>query len=110
MDVATLGAVGTIVVGIAAAAAALIGQRGQSRAAHTGVVMTGYGGLVDNLQEERDRLTAKVTENERLLAEAYAALAGAAADKAQLQTQITELTLENARLREQITQLGGTPP
>ncbi|MER7813785.1 hypothetical protein [Streptomyces sp. NPDC096153] len=72
--------------------------------------MTGYGGLVDNLQEERDRLTAKVTENERLLAEAYAALAGERADKAQLQTQITELTLENARLREQITQLGGTPP
>lgn len=103
MDAATIGAVATIVVGLAAASAALIGQRSNARATHQGVVMTGYGGLVNELQEERSDLRAK-------LAEAYAELAGERADKAQLQAQITQLHGEIADRDRRIAQLEGSPP
>lgn len=109
MDAATLGAVGTIVVGLAAAAAAIVGQRGANRASQSGAVLGGYSTLVDNLQEERDKLRDRIVENERLLAAAYAELAHERADKAALQTQITTLTAENERLRERIVELGGQP-
>ncbi|MFD0146222.1 MULTISPECIES: hypothetical protein [unclassified Streptomyces] len=109
MDAATLAAVGSITVGIVAAAAAAIGQRGANRANQSGAVLGGYSTLVDNLQEERDKASAKIAENERLLAAAYAELAGERADKAALQAQIMELTAENTRLRERITELGGQP-
>ncbi|MGW7248806.1 hypothetical protein [Streptomyces decoyicus] len=109
MDAATLGAVGTIVVGLAAAAAALVGQRGANSASQSGAVLGGYSTLVDNLQEERDKAQSKLAENELLLAAAYAELAGERADKAALQTQITTLTAENARLRDRIVELGGQP-
>ncbi|MDJ0460571.1 hypothetical protein [Streptomyces sp. H27-C3] len=100
MDAATLAAVGTIVVGLAAATAAWIGQRSSARATHQGVVLTGYGGLVDQLQEERDRLQAKLTA-------AYADLAGERADKAALQAQITALQAEIAARDRRIAELGG---
>jgi septal ring factor EnvC (AmiA/AmiB activator) len=109
VDAATLGAVGTIIVGIAAAAAALIGQRGATRASQSGVVISGYGGLVNELQEERADLRTKLSEAERLLAAAYAELAGERADKARLQGQITELNAEITRLRDRIAELGGQP-
>ncbi|MEV8394845.1 MULTISPECIES: hypothetical protein [unclassified Streptomyces] len=109
MDVATLGAVGTIVVGLAAAAAAVVGQRGANRASQSGAVLGGYSTLVDNLQEERDKLRDRLVENERLLAGAYAELASERADKAALQGQITTLTTENRQLRERIVELGGQP-
>lgn len=107
MDAATLGAVGTIVVGLAAAAAALIGHRGANAASQSGVVISGYGGLVNELQEERDKLQTKLTENEVRLAAAYVELASERADTAAAQAQIATLTTENAQLREQITELGG---
>jgi ATP-dependent protease ClpP protease subunit len=109
VDAATLGAVGTIVVGLAAAAAALIGHRGANAASQSGVVITGYGGLVNELQEERDKARERILENERMLAAAYAELASERADKAALHEQITALTAENARLRERIVELGGQP-
>lgn len=109
MDAAQLGAVGTIVVGLAAATAATVGQRGANRANQSGAVLGGYSTLVDNLQEERDKASAKIAENERLLAAAYAELAGERADKALLQTQIATLTAENSRLRDRIAELGGQP-
>ncbi|MFI5664968.1 hypothetical protein [Streptomyces sp. NPDC051684] len=109
MDAAVLGAVGTIVVGLAAAVAALIGQRGANRASQSGVVITGYGTLVDNLQEERNKLGEKLAENERLLAAAYRELAEARTEKASLLTQITTLSDENSRLRRQLADLGGQP-
>jgi chromosome segregation ATPase len=109
VDAATLGAVGTIVVGLAAAAAAIVGQRGANSASQSGAVLGGYSTLVDNLQEERDKLRDRIVENERLLAAAYAELASERADKAGLQGRITELTAENQRLREQIAELGGQP-
>ncbi|MDV6290343.1 hypothetical protein R2F25_30510 [Streptomyces sp. UP1A-1] len=109
MDAATLGAVGTIAVGLAAAIGALIGKRGENRANHSGAVLGGYSTLVDNLQEEREKARERIVEVERLLAAAYAELASERADKAALQTRIAELTAENARLRERIVELGGQP-
>ncbi|MFC8873244.1 hypothetical protein [Streptomyces ardesiacus] len=109
MDAATLGAVGTIVVGLAAAIGALIGKRGENRANYSGAVLGGYSSLVDNLQEERNKAREQIVENERLLAAAYAELASERADKAALQARIAELTTENAQLRERIVELGGQP-
>jgi chromosome segregation ATPase len=98
-----------MVVGLAAAGAALIGHRGANSAQQSGAVLGGYSTLVDNLQEERDKLQTKLVENERQLAGAYAELASERADKAALQGQITALTAENTRLRDQIVELGGQP-
>ncbi|MDG9703829.1 hypothetical protein [Streptomyces sp. DH37] len=109
MDAATLGAVGTIVVGLAAAGAALIGQRGANLSARSGAILTGYDTLVNNLQEERDRLQSKLTENERLLAAAYAELSLERANKAELQAQIAGLNNEITTLRQRIAELGGQP-
>ncbi|MFJ8146056.1 hypothetical protein ACIQ6R_13385 [Streptomyces sp. NPDC096048] len=107
MDAATLAAVGTIVVGLAAAGAALIGHRGANAASQSGAVLGGYSTLVDNLQEERAQLRDRVAEVERLLAAAYAELAAERADKAALQARIAELTNESQQLRERIAELGG---
>ncbi|MFJ6438551.1 hypothetical protein [Streptomyces sp. NPDC091416] len=109
MDAATLGAVGVIVVGLATAAGAWIGKRGENRAAQSAGVLGGYSSLVDNLQEERDKVRAQLVENEVRLAAAYAELAGERAGTADLLRQITELTTENARLHGRIAELGGTP-
>ncbi|MER6598992.1 hypothetical protein [Streptomyces parvus] len=109
MDAATLAAVGSIVVGLAAAAAALIGQRTNARATHQGAVMTGYGGLVDNLQEERDTLRRERDELRADLTAAYAELASERADRAALQAQIAQLTAEIADRDRQIAALGGPP-
>ncbi|MFE7370153.1 DUF3450 domain-containing protein [Streptomyces anulatus] len=103
VDAATLAAVGTIVVGLAAAAAALIGQRTNARATHQGVVMTGFGGLVNELQEERADLREK-------LAQAHAELAGERSDKAQLHAQIAQLQAEIAERDRQIAALRRTAP
>jgi hypothetical protein len=107
MDAATLGAVGTIVVGLAATAAAYVGNRGANRASQSGAVLTGYGGLVDNLQEERDKLQAKLGEAERQLSAAYAELSRERADKAGLQGEIVTLRGEIADLHRRIIALGG---
>ena len=109
MDAATLGAVGTIVVGLAAAVAAIVGQRGANRANQSGAVLGGYSSLVDNLQEERDKLRTQLAENEVKLAAAYAELATERTEKADLLLQISGLTHENRRLREQLAELGGQP-
>lgn len=109
MDAATLSAVGVIVVGLAAAAAAVVGHRGANAASQSGVVITGSLGLVNELQEERNGLQVKLAEKERLLAAAYAELASERADKAALHEQITALTAEKARLHERIVELGGQP-
>ncbi|GGX01819.1 hypothetical protein [Streptomyces chryseus] len=109
MDAATLGAIGAILVGLATATGAFIGKRGENRAGTAGAVLTSYDALVNNLQEERDKDRAARAEIEVRLAAAYAELAGERADKSALQTRITELTAENARLHSRIAELGGTP-
>lgn len=110
MDAATLAAVGTIVVGLAAAMAALVGQRGANRASQSGALIGGYSTLVDQVQEERDKAQTKLIETERLLAAAYAELAQERAAKLVLQTSIAELTAEVERLRARLAELGGTAP
>ncbi|WP_381797316.1 hypothetical protein [Streptomyces niveus] len=110
MDAATWGAVGIIAAGIVTAAAAVYGHRGQQRVTQSGVLITGYGGLVDQVQEERDRATAKLAETELRLAQAYADLAQERADKATLERRISELTTERGELRAQIAELEGRTP
>lgn len=109
MDAAMLGALGTIVVGLVATVGALIGKRGENRANQSGAVLTGYGSLVDNLQEERDQLKAEIAEKNRELAAAYAELARERADKTDLQHQISVLEGEIARLLGRIALLEGAP-
>lgn len=88
MDATTLGSllvgVGAVVGGVVA----YLGKRSEN-------ALTGYSSLTDNLQEERDRLDAKVTELHKELAE-LASLR--AADQAEI-----------ARLRAVIISLGGHP-
>lgn|GEM_PF-1165184 len=109
MDVATLGAVGTILVGLATAVGAFVGKRGENRAAQSGAVLTGYGTLVGDLQEERDKAQTKLAETEQRLAEAYRELATTQTDNAQLRAEITVLRAEVERLRARVAELGGSP-
>ena len=71
-----------------AAAAAMYGTRGASRAAREGSALTGYNTLTDQLQEERRELRTELA----------AVRAELAAEKA-----------ESARLKALVTHLGGTP-
>lgn len=88
MDATTIGALLLGVGGLASAVVAYLGKRGEN-------AITAYGSLTNDLQEERDRLDAKVTELHKELAE-LASLR--AADQAEI-----------ARLRGIITHLGGHP-
>lgn len=103
MDPLALGAVATITVGLATAVGAWVGKRGENRANHQGVLMTGYGGLVNELQEERATLRQELTA-------AYAELAGERANKAELQAQIAQLQAAIADRDRQIAALGGPTP
>lgn len=88
MDATTLGAVLAFAGVLSGSVVAYLGKRGEN-------ALTGYSSLTNDLQEERDRLDAKVTELHKEIAE-HAALR--AADQAEI-----------ARLRSLITQLGGQP-
>ncbi|MEU9597140.1 hypothetical protein AB0E06_10040 [Streptomyces sp. NPDC048109] len=88
MDATTLGSLLVGVGAVVGAVVAFVGKRGEN-------ALTGYSGLTDQLQEERDRLDRKVGE---LLAERAEQSALRAADQAEI-----------ARLRLLITQLGGQP-
>ncbi|MET4927341.1 hypothetical protein P3L51_34120 [Streptomyces sp. PSRA5] len=110
MDAATWGAVGLVAAGLITALAAVYGHRGQQRVTQSGVLITGYGGLVDQLQEERAQAQAKLTETELRLAQAYADLAQERADKATLERRISELTAERGELRARIAELEGHTP
>ncbi|MGW4852231.1 hypothetical protein ACWEPZ_13500 [Streptomyces sp. NPDC004288] len=116
MDTATLGALGTILVGVAVAGASLVGHRSQSRSARDGQVLGGYSTLVDDLQEERDQLRTQLTDKTSELANAYAELARERADTAReraeaaaMQRRIDDLTTECDGLRERLAELEGRP-
>lgn len=88
MDATTLG---TLLVGVGAVVGGVVawlGKRGEN-------AITGYSSLTGDLQEERDRLDAKVTELNAKLAEQSSLRA---ADQAEL-----------ARLRALIPPPGGHP-
>lgn len=88
MDATTLGSVLAFVGVLAGAVVAYLGKRGET-------ALTGYSSLTGDLQEERDRLDRKVTDQAVALAEQSALRA---ADQAEI-----------ARLRAIIIQLGGQP-
>lgn len=88
MDAAMLTALGALLASPVAAAAAVYGSRGATRAAREGGVITGYDSLTERLTAERDK-----AEKDQTVAEQRAAA----------------LELEVARLRLLVTQLGGTP-
>jgi len=83
-----LTALGALLASPVAAAAAIYGSRGASRASREGTVLTGYDTLTSKLVAERDK---------------------AEADQATAEARAAALELENARLRLLVTQLGGTP-
>ena len=88
MDAALVTAIGALIAGPVAAAAAMYGNRGANRAAREASAVTGYNSLTDQLQEERTELRSDL-----------------AATRAELAAE----KLESARLRLLVTQLGGSP-
>jgi hypothetical protein len=88
MDAAMLTALGALLASPVAAAAAIYGSRGATRAAREGGALTGYNSLTDQLQEERTELRSEL---------------------ATLRNELAAERAESARLRLLVTQLGGTP-
>ncbi|MFF2009184.1 hypothetical protein ACFVWY_08935 [Streptomyces sp. NPDC058195] len=88
MDAAMLTALGALLASPVAAAAAIYGSRGATRAAREGGALTGYNSLTDQLQEERTELRSEL---------------------ATLRSDLAAERAESARLRLLVTQLGGTP-
>jgi hypothetical protein len=88
MDAAMVTAIAALIGGPVAAAAAMYGTRGATRASREGNAVTAFNSLTDQLQEERAEWKK---ENATLRAEL-------AAEK-----------LEVARLKLLVQQLGGTP-
>ncbi|WP_326768878.1 hypothetical protein OG978_33920 [Streptomyces sp. NBC_01591] len=88
MDAAMLTALGALLASPVAAAAAMYGSRGASRATREGGALTGFNSLTDQLQEERKELRSEL---------------------ATLRSDLAAEKAETARLRLLVTQLGGTP-
>lgn len=95
MDAALLTAIGALIAGPVAAAAAMYGNRGANRAARETSAVTGYDSLTKALVAERDK-----AEMDEKTAEARASAAEA---------KVSALESEVSRLRGLVTQLGGTP-
>ena len=95
MDAAMVTALAALVGGPVAAAAAMYGSRGATRASREGAALTGYDNLTQRLVAERDK-----AEMDEKTAEARAAAAEA---------KVHALEAEVARLRLLVTSLGGTP-
>jgi hypothetical protein len=88
MDAAMVTALAALIGGPVAAAAAVYGSRGVSRAAREGNAVTGFNSLTDQLQEERVELRKEFGT---------------------LRSELAAKELEIARLRLLVQQLGGTP-
>ncbi|MFC9429237.1 hypothetical protein [Streptomyces sp. NPDC056987] len=99
MDAAMLTALGALLASPVAAAAAIYGSRGATRASREGTVLTGYDSLTARLIAERDKAEA----------DQAAAEARETALRAQLESREAALKAEIARLRLLVTSLGGTP-
>lgn len=95
MDAALLTAIGALIAGPVAAAAAMYGNRGANRAARETSAVTGYDSLTKALVAERDK-----AEMDEKAAEARASAAEA---------KVSALESEVSRLRGLVTQLGGVP-
>jgi gas vesicle protein len=88
MDAAMVTAIAALIGGPVAAAAAMYGTRGTTRAAREGNAVNGFKSLTDELQEERTELRTEL---------------------AAVRTELAAKELEIARLRLMVQQLGGTP-
>ncbi|MGW8326463.1 hypothetical protein ACWGLE_01005 [Streptomyces sp. NPDC055897] len=88
MDAAMVTAIAALIAGPVAAAAAMYGTRGASRAAREGSALTGYDSLTDQLQEERQEARAEL---------------------ATVRAELAAERAEVARLKALVMQLGGTP-
>ncbi|MFE3471206.1 hypothetical protein ACFXOI_05880 [Streptomyces bacillaris] len=99
MDAAMLTALGALLASPVAAAAAIYGSRGATRAAREGTVLTGYDSLTARLAAERDKAEA----------DQAAAEARERAARAEAEAQEAELRAEITRLRLLVTELGGEP-
>lgn len=102
MDVTTIG---SLLVGVGAVVGGLVaylGKRGEN-------ALTGYSSLTDNLQEERDRLDKKVTEQAALINTQTTTISTMAASAAEQSALRAADQAEIARLRALVTELGGHP-
>lgn len=88
MDAGMVTAIGAVVVGVMSAVGAIYGSRGANRAARETSAVTGYNGLALILVAERDK---------------------AERDQANEKARADALELDNARLRQMVRDLGGTP-
>lgn len=95
MDAAMLTALGALLASPVAAAAAIYGSRGATRASREGGILTGYNSLTDQLQEERRELREERQELRD--------------DLTTLRSELAVEKAESARLRLLVTQLGGSP-
>lgn len=81
-------AIGALIAGPVAAAAAMYGNRGANRAAREGTAVTGFSSLTNELQEERVEMKQEIST---------------------LRSELAAEKLETARLRLLVQQLGGVP-
>ncbi|MEU8906950.1 hypothetical protein [Streptomyces mirabilis] len=102
MDAAMVTAIGALIAGPVAAAAAMYGGRGANRAAKEVSAVTGYDSLTQRLVAERDK-----AEMDEKAAEGRASAAESRASAAEARTQALEA--EITRLRGLVMQLGGSP-
>ncbi|WP_112490876.1 hypothetical protein [Streptomyces bacillaris] len=88
MDAAMLTALGALLASPVAAAAAIYGSRGATRAAREGGVVSGFSTLTDQLQEERAELRTEL---------------------ATVRAELAAERAESARLRLLLASRGGEP-
>jgi hypothetical protein len=102
LDVTTIG---SLLVGVAAVVGGLVtylGKKGEN-------ALTGYSSLTNDLQEERDRLDKKVTEQAATINTQTTTISTMAASAAEQSALRAADQAEIARLRALVVQLGGQP-
>ncbi len=99
MDLTTIG---SLLVGVGAVVGGLVAYLGK----RSENALTGYSSLTNDLQEERDRLDKKVTEQAATINTQTTTISTMAAGAAELRAADQA---EIARLRALVTSLGGQP-
>ncbi|MBP5922195.1 hypothetical protein F3K32_18245 [Streptomyces sp. LBUM 1483] len=102
MDLTTIG---SLLVGVGAVVGGLVaylGKRGEN-------ALTGYSSLTNDLQEERDRLDKKVTEQAATINTQTTTISTLAASAAEQSALRASDQAEISRLRALVVDLGGQP-
>jgi hypothetical protein len=97
--------IGSLLVGVGAVVGGLVaylGKRGEN-------ALTGYSSLTNDLQEERDRLDKKVTEQAATINTQTTTISTLAASAAEQSALRAADQAEISRLRALVVQLGGQP-